>query len=93
MTRLFNWLFPHPAMTLILAIVWIILQNDLSYGMAVFGLILGIIIPRMTAVWWPDRPSGFKIGKMSAYVILVLWCENKPTAQNPISVCETEDRI
>ena len=73
MTRLFNWLFPHPAMTLILAIVWIILQNDLSYGMAVFGLILGIIIPRMTAVWWPDRPSGFKIGKMTAYVILVMW--------------------
>jgi multicomponent K+:H+ antiporter subunit E len=73
MTRLFNWLFPHPAMTLILAIIWIALQNDLSYGMAVFGLILGIIIPRMTAVWWPDRPSGFKIGKMSAYVIIVLW--------------------
>jgi multicomponent K+:H+ antiporter subunit E len=73
MTRLFNWLFPHPAMTLILAIVWIILQNDLSFGMAVFGLILGVIIPRMTAVWWPDRPSGFKIGKMTAYVILVMW--------------------
>ncbi len=73
MTRLFNWLFPHPAMTLILAIIWIILQNELSYGMAVFGLILGVVIPRMTAVWWPDRPRGFKIGKMTAYVILVIW--------------------
>jgi multicomponent K+:H+ antiporter subunit E len=73
MTRLFNWLFPHPAMTLILAIVWMVLQNKLSFGMAVFGLILGVIIPRMTAVWWPDRPSGFKIGKMPAYVILVMW--------------------
>jgi multicomponent K+:H+ antiporter subunit E len=73
MTRLFNWLFPHPAMTLILAIVWMVLQNKLSFGMAVFGLILGVIIPRMTAVWWPDRPSGFKIGKMTAYVILVMW--------------------
>jgi multicomponent K+:H+ antiporter subunit E len=71
--RLFDWLLPHPVMTLILAIVWIILQNNLSFGMAVFGLILGIIIPRLTAVWWPDRPRGFKIGKMTAYVVLVLW--------------------
>ena len=60
-------------MTLILAIVWIILQNNLSFGMAVFGLILGVIIPRLTAVWWPDRPRGFKTGKMTAYVVLVLW--------------------
>ncbi|MFQ3183384.1 MAG: multicomponent K+:H+ antiporter subunit E [Alteromonas macleodii] len=73
MRRLFDWLLPHPVMTLILAIVWIILQNNLSFGMAVFGLILGIIIPRLTAVWWPDRPRGFKIGKMTAYVVLVLW--------------------
>jgi multicomponent K+:H+ antiporter subunit E len=71
--RLFDWLLPHPVMTLILAIVWIILQNNLSFGMAVFGLILGVIIPRLTAVWWPDRPRGFKIGKMTAYVVLVLW--------------------
>ena len=60
-------------MTLILAVVWIILQNNLSFGMAVFGLILGVIIPRLTAVWWPDRPRGFKTGKMTAYVVLVLW--------------------
>ncbi|MDE0969149.1 MAG: Na+/H+ antiporter subunit E [Octadecabacter sp.] len=73
MKRLFNWLLPHPVMTLILAIVWISLQNNLSFGMAVFGLILGVIIPRLTAVWWPDRPKSFKIGKMTAYVVLVLW--------------------
>ena len=73
MRRLFNWLLPHPVMTLILAVVWIILQNNLSFGMAVFGLILGVIIPRLTAVWWPDRPKGFKTGKMTAYVVLVLW--------------------
>lgn len=73
MTRLFNWLLPHPAMTLILAIVWILLQNELTYGMAVFGLILGVVIPRLTAVWWPDRPTGFKIGKMASYVLLVMW--------------------
>lgn len=73
MTRLFRWLFPHPVMTLLLAVVWIILQNGFSWGMAVFGVILGIIIPRATANWWPDRPSGFRPFKMLAYIILVLW--------------------
>ncbi len=73
MTKAFNWLFPHPTMTLLLAIVWILLQNELSAGMVVFGLILGIVIPRATAVWWPDRPQGFRVGKMLAYIVLVLW--------------------
>lgn len=73
MTRLFNWLFPHPLMTLLLAVVWILLQNEFSAGMAVFGVILGILIPRLSAAWWPDRPKGFKLRKMLAYVMLVLW--------------------
>ncbi len=73
MTRLFNWLLPHPALTLLLAIVWILLQNEVSAGMIVFGLILGIIIPILTAVWWPERPKGFRIGKMVSYSLLVMW--------------------
>jgi multicomponent K+:H+ antiporter subunit E len=73
MIRAFNWLFPHPMMTLLLAVVWVILQNEISAGMAVFGLILGTIIPRAFAAWWPDRPMGFKMGRMILYVMLVLW--------------------
>jgi multicomponent K+:H+ antiporter subunit E len=73
MGRALRWLFPHPLMTVLLALVWIILQNEFSAGMAVFGLILGIIIPRVTAVWWPDRPTGMRAGKMLAYCVLVVW--------------------
>jgi multicomponent K+:H+ antiporter subunit E len=73
MTRAFNWLFPHPFLTILLAIVWILLQGSLTAGMAVFGLILGIIIPRATANWWPDRPKGFKLGRMMTYMVLVIW--------------------
>ena len=72
MTRAFNWLFPHPILTLLLAIVWIILQNEFSAGMAVFGLILGMIITKITAIWWPERPSGIRLGRMIAYAVLVL---------------------
>lgn len=73
MTRAFNWLFPHPFLTVLMAVVWILLQNQFSWGMAVFGVILGVIIPRMTANWWPDRPGRFRVGRMIGYVLVVLW--------------------
>lgn len=68
-----NWLFPHPLLTVILTVVWVMLQNNVSAGMVVFGVILGIIIPQITAVWWPDRPSGFRGLKMLSYMMLVIW--------------------
>lgn len=73
MKRAFRWLFPHPLLTLLLAAVWTLLQNDVSAGMVVFGLILGVIIPRVTAAWWPDSPQGFRVGRMIAYMALVIW--------------------
>ena len=71
--KAFYWLLPHPMLTLLLALVWTLLQNDVSAGMVVFGLILGIIIPWSTSAWWPDTPKGFRMGKMISYSIMVLW--------------------
>jgi multicomponent K+:H+ antiporter subunit E len=73
MKRAFKWLLPHPFLTLLLAVVWILLQNEVSAGMAVFGLILGIIIPRGTAIWWPETPQAFHMGKMISYSSVVIW--------------------
>ncbi len=73
MTRAFHWLLPHPFLTPLLTVVWTLLQNEVSPGMVVFGLILGIIIPRSTSIWWPDTPKGFRLGKMIAYSIMVIW--------------------
>ena len=73
MARAFNWLLPHPFLTLILAIVWMLLQNEVSAGMAVFGIILGIIIPWGTSIWWPDTPKGFRLSKMITYSFMVIW--------------------
>jgi multicomponent K+:H+ antiporter subunit E len=73
MARAYRWLFPHPFLTLLLAAVWVMLQNQISAGMVVFGLILGTIIPQITSVWWPDRPKSIRLGKMFSYVIMVIW--------------------
>ena len=73
MARAFGRLLPHPFLTLILAVVWIVLQNEFSWGMAVFGVILGVVIPWMTQIWWPDTPKGFRLGRMVTYSIVVIW--------------------
>lgn len=73
MARAFRWLLPHPFLTLLLAVVWIVLQNEVTAGMAVFGVILGIIIPWGTSAWWPDTPTGFRLGKMLSYCMIVIW--------------------
>jgi multicomponent K+:H+ antiporter subunit E len=73
MKKAFYWLMPHPFLTLLLAVVWILLQNEVSAGMAVFGVILGILIPWVTSVWWPDTPKGLKLGKFLVYAMIVLW--------------------
>lgn len=73
MMRAVRWLLPHPFLTLILAVVWVLLQNEISSGMVAFGIILGIIIPQMTSIWWPDTPKGFRLGKMGIYSLIVIW--------------------
>ncbi len=73
MARAFRWLIPHPLLTLILAVVWILLQNQVSAGMVVFGIILGVLIPWGTSIWWPGTPQGVRIGKMLTYSVIVLW--------------------
>ena len=73
MLKPLRWLFPHPALTVLMAAVWMLLQPEFSAGMAVFGLILGVVIPVGTARWWPDRPEHISIGRMVTYCLMVIW--------------------
>ncbi|MBU2936666.1 MULTISPECIES: Na+/H+ antiporter subunit E [Pacificibacter] len=73
MVRTFKWLMPHPFLTLLLAVVWVILQKEVTAGMAVFGVILGILIPWGTSIWWPDRPKSLRLGKLCSYSFMVVW--------------------
>jgi multicomponent K+:H+ antiporter subunit E len=66
-------LFPHPYLTLLLVAVWLMLANAISLGGIVFGLILGIVIPLVTAAYWPNRPQIRRPVAFGFYVLLVLW--------------------
>ena len=52
-------LFPHPYLTLFLIAVWFMLVNRLAVGTAVMAVIMGTLIPLVTAVWWP-KPARIK---------------------------------
>ncbi|NOR31454.1 MAG: Na+/H+ antiporter subunit E [Sulfitobacter sp.] len=66
-------LFPHPLLTVLLAIVWCVLVNEIKLGTVVFGFILGLLIPIITAAYWPDRPPVGRPIKLLSYLLLVMW--------------------
>lgn len=66
-------LFPHPLLTLTLVVVWQMLVNYVSLGTLVFGLILGTVIPLITAAYWPDRPRLKNPAMIVEFVLVVLW--------------------
>ncbi len=49
-----RWL-PHPLLTPVLAIVWLLLNNSLALGQILLGLLLGWAIPCFTLAFWPER--------------------------------------
>ena len=49
-------LFPHPTLSVVVALIWLFLANDFSVGNLVLGVLLGWAIPKVTSTYWPDTP-------------------------------------
>lgn len=50
-------LFPHPGLSALLVIVWMLLLNNFTFGGLLVGAVLGTLIPVLTAAYWPNRPE------------------------------------
>ena len=66
-------LLPHPLLTALLTVVWMLLNNSATLGQFVMGLILGLIIPVITAAYGPDRPVLKKPMNIIGYVLIVMY--------------------
>lgn len=66
-------LLPHPLLSLVLALVWVLLANEFSIGNLAFGLILGIIVAKITSPYWPGRPRIRNPAAIVEYGLIVLW--------------------
>lgn len=71
--RFVSRLLPHPLLTLILTVVWLLLVNRLSLNALLFGFFLGLVIPIFTQPFWPDRPTLRKPLRLITYTLLVWW--------------------
>lgn len=65
-------LFPHPGLSALLVIMWIVMVGEVSFGALLLGLIVGIIVPIFTAPWWPGRPQ-VRFLPALRYLGIVLW--------------------
>ncbi len=64
---------PHPLLSLFLAAVWVLLANDFSIGSLAFGLILGVVIAKITSPYWPGRPKIRNPAAIVEYGLIVMW--------------------
>jgi multicomponent K+:H+ antiporter subunit E len=67
-----RWL-PHPLLSLLLIILWLLLFNTLSLAHVLFGLLLGILVPLFTKRFWPGSPRMRRPLRMARYALVVLW--------------------
>lgn len=50
-----NRLLPHPILTPMLAMAWLLLNNSLAPGQVLLGLLLGWAIPLFSLPFWPEQ--------------------------------------
>lgn len=66
-------LFPHPGLSFMLVTVWLLLPNTFSLGGLLVGILVGTLVPLLTAPFWPNRPP-LRFGwPMIDYLGVVLW--------------------
>lgn len=65
-------LIPHPGLSVLLVLVWMLMANSLTFGALLIGIVIGILLPIYTAPFWPGRPDvNYRAGLV--YLALVVW--------------------
>lgn len=72
-TRRARRCLPHPLLSAMLTVLWMLLLNDFSAGGLLMGGLLGIAIPLLTAGFWPETLRIRSYSKALSYILLVLW--------------------
>ncbi|SCZ55145.1 Na+/H+ antiporter subunit E [Epibacterium ulvae] len=66
-------LLPHPFLTLLLTVTWLLLVNGWSLNSLVFGFLMGWLIPFVTRAYWPQQPKVRAPLKIIEYVFVVFY--------------------
>ena len=66
-------LFPHPLLSILLFVVWLLLAGRLAVGTLVMAAALATLIPLATAAYWPGSARPRNLPAFAAYVAIVLF--------------------
>ena len=66
-------LLPHPLYSLTLVVVWLMLVNKITVGNLLLGAILGMVVPAITATYWPGHPHVRSPLRVLEYIAVVVW--------------------
>lgn len=66
-------IFPHPVLTFVLTLTWLLLVNKVTPGNLLLGAVLGTVIPMITAPYWPERARISNPLMIIEYGAVVLW--------------------
>lgn len=64
---------PHPALSVFLGVVWLLLNNTVAPGHVLLALVLGVLVPIATRPFWTEAPRVSHWPKLGSYILLVLW--------------------
>jgi multicomponent K+:H+ antiporter subunit E len=69
-----NWrsLLPHPHLSLLLLLIWLLLVNAVSPGQLFLGTVLAILVPLFTNAFWSDRPHAVRSLPLLRYGAVLL---------------------
>ncbi len=66
-------LFPHPGLSGLLLVFWLLLANSFAWGSVIMAIIVAVLIPLFTSPYWRDKPR-LRFGwAMIEYLLVVLW--------------------
>lgn len=66
-------LLPHPALSITLLVVWLLMANSITAGGIVLGTVFALVLPKFTQPFWPGRPR-IRFGRaLLQYVVVVLF--------------------
>lgn len=64
---------PHPALSVLLLVVWMLLVNEFTFGALVLAMVFAVLIPLVTSRYWPDRPRIHFGRDAAAYLGIVMF--------------------
>ncbi len=65
--------FPHPLLSLLLMLLWLLLNNSAAPGHLVLGALSGLLIPLFTRRFWPERLVVTKPALIVRFSARVMW--------------------